>query len=109
LIDSIYYGQLNSSYQRDGFGIQQTFSFDTYIGYWHNNKTEGLGLVILANSVLIYANFNRDSIDGLTIVDNGEILNCGIYRNHEMVGVGFEYNYSLKSWKMQRYHKGIAI
>lgn len=25
LIDSIYLGQLNSSYQKDGFGIQQTF------------------------------------------------------------------------------------
>lgn len=24
-IDSIYLGQLNSSYQKDGFGIQQTF------------------------------------------------------------------------------------
>ncbi len=48
-----------------------------------------MGLVILASGVLIYANFNRDAIDGLTIVDNGDILLCGIYRNHEMVGVGF--------------------
>lgn len=38
-LDSIYYGQLNSSYQKDSFGIQQTFEFDTYMGYWKNNKT----------------------------------------------------------------------
>lgn len=66
-------------------------------------------MVILASGVLIYANFNRDAIDGLTIVDNGDILLCGIYRNHEMVGVGFEYNHQLKLWKMQRYHKGYSI
>lgn len=38
-LDSIYMGQMNSSYQKDGFGIQQTFDFNTYIGHWHNNKT----------------------------------------------------------------------
>lgn len=47
MIDSIYLGQLNNSYQKDGFGIQQTFEFDTYIGYWKSNKAEGIGLVIL--------------------------------------------------------------
>lgn len=108
-LDSIYYGKVNNSYQKDGFGILQTLDFDTYLGYWRNNKTEGLGLVVLANGTIIYANFNRDVIDGLAIIDDGDLLVCGIYRNRMIVGVGFEYNHGLKVWKMNRYHKGIAI
>jgi hypothetical protein len=88
-LDSIYYGQLNNSYQKDGFGVLQTFEFDMYLGYWRNNKTEGLGLVILSTGTIIYANFNRDTVDGLTIIDDGNLLVCGIYRNHMIVGVGF--------------------
>ncbi len=92
-LDSIYNGQLNNSYQKDGFGLQQTFNFDTYIGYWKNNKIEGLGLVILSNGTFIYANFARNAIDGMAIIDNGHLLICGIYRDGQIVGVGFEYNH----------------
>lgn len=88
-IDSIYFGQLNNSYQKDGFGIQQTCNFDTYIGYWKNNKAEGLGLVILANGTVIYGNFVRDDIDGLAIISDGNILRCGVFRNKQIMGVGF--------------------
>ena len=59
-VDSIYAGQLNSSYQKDGFGILQTFNFDTYLGFWRCNKAEGRGLVLLSSGVIIYANFARD-------------------------------------------------
>ena len=59
-IDSTYLGQLNTSYQKDGFGIQQTFNFDTYIGTWKCNKADGKGLIILATGTIIYANFVRD-------------------------------------------------
>lgn len=89
LLDCIYMGQMNNSYQKDGFGIQQAFSFDTYIGYWKNNKIEGLGLLLFHTGLVIYANFYRDTIDGLTICDDGDILTCGIFRNQEIVGVGF--------------------
>ena len=59
-LDCIYMAYLNSSYQKEGFDIQQTFKFDTYIGMWHNNKAEGKGLVVLASGTVIYANFVRD-------------------------------------------------
>lgn len=65
--------------------------------------------MILSKGVIIYANFNRDTIDGLAIIDDGNLLVCGIYRNHMIVGVGFQYNHSLKVWRMNRYHKGVAI
>lgn len=109
LLDSIYVGWMNTSYQKDGFGIQQTFEFNTYIGQWKSNRIEGLGLVLLESGEQIYAYFKHDQIDGLGIVDNGSILRCGIFKNYQMVGVGFEYNYGLKTWKMSRYHKGIPI
>lgn len=109
LLDSIYYGNINNSYQKDGFGIQQNFEFHTYIGYWKSNRIEGLGLIILESGELVYANFKQDEIDGLGIVDNGTTLRCGIFKNSEIVGVGYEYNYGLKNWKMSRYHKGISI
>jgi len=38
LLDCIYYGNLNYSYQKEGFGIQQSFDFHTYIGYWKSNR-----------------------------------------------------------------------
>lgn len=42
-------------------------------------------------------------------MDDGSILRCGIFRNGEISGVGFEYHYQVKTWKMCRFHKGIAI
>ena len=60
LIDCIYLGHLNDSFQRNGFGIIQTFQFDTYVGYFRNNKAEGLGLVLFETDLIIYANFVRD-------------------------------------------------
>lgn len=82
-------GQLNSSFQKNGFGILQTFDFETYIGYFRNSKAEGLGLAVLQNDLIVYAQFARDEIDGLVIIDDGEILKCGIHRQGVMVGVGF--------------------
>lgn len=57
----------------------------------------------------MYGNFKHDEIDGLAIIDNGSTLRCGVYKNSQIIGVGYEYNYGAKNWKMSRYHKGIAI
>jgi len=43
----------------------------------------------LPNGTFIFANFIRNAIDGLTIIDDGNNLICGIYRDFQMVGVGF--------------------
>lgn len=45
-LDCIYYGEINKSYQREGFGILQTIEFDTYFGFWKNGKAEGVGLIV---------------------------------------------------------------
>ena len=59
-IDSVYLGQLNNSYQKNGFGIVQNFKFDTYFGTFRNNMAEGLGLVVFNDGLVVYANFVRD-------------------------------------------------
>jgi hypothetical protein len=56
-LDCIYQGEVNQSYQREGFGIQQTIDFQTYFGWWKNNKANGLGLIIYPNSNILYGNF----------------------------------------------------
>jgi hypothetical protein len=45
-LDSTYYGEINKSYQKDGFGILQTLPFEMFFGFWKNNRPEGLGLVL---------------------------------------------------------------
>jgi hypothetical protein len=56
-LDCIYQGEVNQSYQREGFGIQQTIDFQTYLGWWKNNKANGLGLIIFPNSNILYGHF----------------------------------------------------
>ena len=46
-LDCIYWGEINRSYQREGFGVLQTIDFDMYFGFWKNNKAEGKGLIVL--------------------------------------------------------------
>ena len=41
LIDGIYQGFVNSSYQRDGFGLIQTENYETYLGFFKYNKIHG--------------------------------------------------------------------
>lgn len=109
LIDAIYHGIVNSSYQRDGFGILMTDDYDTFLGYFRYNKLHGLGLIVYKDGGVIYGNFNNGQLEGITLSDNSHQLQVGSFYNNGMVGVGFEYNYDQSLWKMNRYHKGVAI
>lgn len=109
LIDGVYEGIVNASYQRDGFGILQTDDFQTYMGYFKYNKPNGLGLIIYTDGSMIYANFHNGLLEGIGLADNGHQIQVGTFRGTDLVGVGFEYSYKTSRWKMNRYHKGVSI
>lgn len=109
LIDGIYEGFINASYQRDGFGILQTNDFQTYIGYFKYNKLHGLGMVIYTDGSIIYGNFRNGEFQGIGLADNGLQLQIGTFKGPSMVGIGYEYSYKACGWKMNTYHKGVAI
>jgi hypothetical protein len=62
LIDGIYEGLVNASYQRDGFGILQTDDFQTYVGHFKYNKPNGLGLIFYSDGSIIYGNFQNGQL-----------------------------------------------
>jgi hypothetical protein len=78
-LDCIYYGEINKSYQKEGFGILQALSFEHYVGFWKNNKVEGLGLVIFPGGEVIYGEFSRNTLNGIGIVDDGKFLRLGVF------------------------------
>lgn len=78
-LDCIYYGEINKSYQREGFGILQTIDFEHYIGFWKNGKAEGKGMVVYPSGEIIYGMFSRDQLSGLGVVDNDRILRVGVF------------------------------
>jgi hypothetical protein len=89
LIDGIYQGVVNSSYQRDGFGILQTDEFQTFIGEFRYNRPHGIGLIIYSNGSIIYGHFKGGEIDGITLTDNERELKVGTFKGCEMLGIGF--------------------
>ena len=36
-------------------------------------------------------------------------LQIGTFKGPSMVGIGYEYSYKTCGWKMNTYHKGVAI
>lgn len=58
---------------------------------------------------MIYGHFNGGELEGVTLCDNSHQLQIGTFYQGEMVAIGFEYNYKNKSWRMNRYHKGVTI
>lgn len=109
LIDAIYQGMVNSSYQRDGFGILQTDQFDTYLGYFKYNRLHGLGLILYSDGSIIYGNFVHGQVQGIALTDNSHEMQIGVFAKNGLTGVGFEHNYGQGVWKMSKYHKGVAI
>ena len=87
----------------------QTSDFETYLGFWKNNKADGLGLIIYPSGTMVYANFSRNEISGVAITDDRITLRIGVFNHMELVGIGFEYEYEKRLWKMSRFHKGLTI
>ena len=73
-LDCVYHGEINKSYQREGFGLLQTLYFDTYAGFWKNNKAEGRGVIFYREGVILFGCFSRNHLSGPTIYDNGAFL-----------------------------------
>jgi hypothetical protein len=109
LIDGVYEGFVNASYQRDGFGIVQTDDFQTYMGYFKYNKPNGLGLIIYTDGSMIYANFHQGKLEGIGLTDNGIQIQIGTFKGACLTGMGYEYIYKTCKWKLNSYHKGVAI
>ena len=107
--DSIFYGSLDPSFRKDGFGILQTFNFETYVGHWKNNKAEGIGMIIYPSGEIIYGTFERDTVEGIFLLDNHSSIILGVLRNQLISGIGYSYHYHQKNWKMMKYHKGVSI
>jgi hypothetical protein len=78
-LDCIYYGEINKSYQKEGFGILQTLNFETYVGFWKNNKVEGTGIVVFQGGETIYGEFTRNTLGGMGIVNDGKTLRLGVF------------------------------
>lgn len=89
LIDGVYQGFVNSSYQRDGFGILQTDKFDTYIGFFRYNKIHGRGMIIYSDGSIIYGNFVHGKLEGIGLADNNHQLQIGTFREEGLIGIGF--------------------
>ena len=109
LIDGVYEGFVNSSYQRDGFGMLQTEEFDTYIGFFKYNKIHGIGLIVYRDGSIIYGQFSNGKLSGIALTDNRHELQLGVFAHNEMKEIGFEYIHDKKEWRMNRYHKGVSI
>ncbi len=59
---SIYQGQTNNSYQREGFGIHLQNTYETYIGYFKANKAHGLGMVLFPAGDILYGYFYNNQM-----------------------------------------------
>ena len=53
-------------------------TFETYFGFWKNNKADGLGLVVYPSGDVIYAEFSRNVINGVALIDDGRFLRLGV-------------------------------
>lgn len=80
MIDGIYQGFINTSYQRDGFGTLQTENYQTYIGFFKYNKMHGLGLIIYPDGCIIYGNFYQGRLEGIALTDNLREMQIGTYK-----------------------------
>lgn len=109
LIDGIYQGEVNRSYQRDGFGILLTEDFEAYIGFFKYNKPHGLGLIVYGDGSMIYGFFKAGLLEGIGLTDNGHQLQIGTLKDAMVAGIGYEYNYQGHGWKMSSYHRGVPI
>lgn len=109
LVDGIYQGFVNSSYQRHGFGIIQDSEFDHFIGFFKHNHPHGPALVIFRDGHLLYGSFVKGHLTGVTLTHTSQLMQLGMFSEIGMVGIGFEHNYETKVWKMNRYYKGVAI
>jgi hypothetical protein len=105
----MFQGFVNSSYQRDGFGLLQTDDFDTYLGFFRYNRLHGPGLLLYRDGSLLYGSFRQGDLSGVGLTDNAHQLQLGLFTPRGMMGIGFEYNHQRRSWKMNRYHKGVSI
>ena len=88
-LDCVYHGEFNKSYQREGFGILQTLTFDTYAGFWKNNKAEGRGIIFYQSGVVIYGHFSRNQLDGPTIYDHAFHLKICFMQGNHKIGLAF--------------------
>lgn len=70
---------MNKSSQKEGFGILQTLQFDTYLGFFHNNKAEGVGLLVARDGRHIYGTFLKDEPHGVAITNDGAMLRIGVF------------------------------
>lgn len=86
---SIYQGLITQSYSLEGFGIWQSSAFETYVGYFKKNVPHGLGLLILPSGHKIYGKWENGELDGISIADDGRIIQCGIIKDMKIIGVGF--------------------
>ena len=66
-------------------------------------------MIIYPSGLVIYGYFSKDLPEGITIFDNKKTIRLGVVKNTEIVGIGYEYNYSTKVWRMNKYHKGVPI
>ena len=91
LIDAVYQGFVNSSYQRDGFGVILTEKYELYMGFFKFNKMHGIGLIIFEDGSIIYGHFNQGKLEGIVLTDNMGEMQIGTYQQEGMVGIGFQY------------------
>ena len=52
----------------------QNIYFDTYFGFWKNNKAEGRGIIFYHNSSVLFGNFYRNLLSGPVIYDNSAFM-----------------------------------
>ena len=67
LLDSIYNGFINSSYQRHGYGFLLTSDFDAFLGVFKFNQPHGQGLVFFRDGSILYGSFKKGQIEGVTL------------------------------------------
>ena len=80
---------MNRSYQREGFGILQDIYFDTYFGFWKNNKAEGRGIVFYRDCSVLFACFSRNMVMGPVIFDHLAFIRICFMEGRDKMGVAY--------------------
>ena len=67
----------------------QDIYFDTYFGFWKNNKAEGRGIIFYHDSSLLFGCFSRNMLLGPVVYDDLGFMRICFVEGREKMGIGF--------------------